>query len=109
MSLPLGRGGGEGVILPDQRLQRWVDKELKNGLGSKSYVERGLGVKGPWAGSQQQAGQEVLFFQPEPEGTSLAKLCDDSEGRTVSCGGGRQSDHFPRRQASSSEHSIRGE
>lgn len=87
-----------------------MDKELKKGLGSKRYVERGLGVKGPRAGIQQQAGQEVLFFQPEPEGTSLAKLCDDSEGRTVSCGGGgRVTDHFPRRQASSSEHSIRGE
>lgn len=98
------------MILPDQLLQRWVDKELKKGLGSKRYVERGLGVKGPWAGIRLQAGQEVLFFQPEPEGTSLAKRCDDSEGRTVLCvGGGRVTDRFPRRQASSSEHSSRGE
>lgn len=86
------------MILPDQRLQRWVNKELKKGLGSKRYVERGLRVKGPWAGSQLQAGQEVLFFQPELEGTSLAKLCDDSEGRAVYGGGGRVTDHFPRRQ-----------
>lgn len=73
-------------------------------------MERGLGVKGPWVGIQQQAGREVLFSQLELEGTSLAKLWDDSEGRTVPCGGGgRVTDHFPRRQASSSEHSIRGE
>lgn len=98
------------MILLDELLQRWVDKELKKGLGSKRYVERGLWVRGPWAAIHQQTGQEVLFSQLEPEGTSLAKLCDDSEGRTVPCGGGgRVTDHSPRRQASSSEHSIRGE
>lgn len=85
-------------------------QRVKKGLESERYVERGLGVKEPWVGIQQQAGQEVLFSQLEPEGTSLAKLCGDSEGRTASCGGGgRVTDHFPRRQASSSEHSIRGE
>lgn len=52
----------------------------------------------------------ALPSQPEPEGTGLAKLCDESEGRTVSCGGGgRMSDHFPCRQPSSLEHSIRSE
>lgn len=63
-----------------------------------------------WHSTSGRAGS-ALFSQSEPEGTSLAKLlCDDSEGRTVSCGGGgRVSDRFPCRQASSSEHSIRCE
>lgn len=72
---------------------------------------------GPWWGRgglglalNMGGAGSALFSQPEPEGTSLAKLCDDSEGRPVSCGGGgRMSDHFPCRQASSSEHSIRCE
>lgn len=65
---------------------------------------------GGWHSTSGRAGS-ALFSPAEPEGTSLAKLpCDDSEGRTVSCGGGgRVSDRFPCRQASSSEHSIRCE
>lgn len=65
------------MILPDQLLLRWVDKELKKGLGSKRYVERGLGVMG-WHSAAGRAGS--LFFQPELEETSLAKLWMTQKG-----------------------------